>query len=241
MKVEVSRPLGVERYKKIVFLTGAGFSKASGLPTYRGEGGIWHTKSVEEVGTKEAIEADPVRVWRSYLDMHRSITQAEPNAAHRAIVDLQRRVPKECWVCVMTQNVDGLHKVAGTESVIEMHGSLRRLRCTRCDVKPWKPDGPLGHEPPHCPSCGAWARFDIVLFNEPVDSMLGLKALAFLGDCELYVAVGTSGLVAPASQFIEMAQEAGARTVCVNPEPQDTRFDEYYLGNAEEVLPILLG
>jgi NAD-dependent deacetylase len=234
-------PLGVDRYKKIVFLTGAGISKASGLPTYRGEGGIWRTKDVEQVGTKEAIETDPVKVWRSYIDMHRTVLKAKPNAAHLAIADLQQRVPKECWVCVLTQNVDGLHEAAGTESVVEAHGSLRRLRCTVCDVKPWNITTPLDEDPLPCPKCGAHTRFDIVLFNEAVDPMLGLKALAFLGDCELYISVGTSSLVAPASQFIELAQEAGARTVCVNPEPKDPRFDEYYVGNAEDFLPILLG
>ena len=234
-------PLGVSAYKKIVFLTGAGLSKASGLPTYRGEGGIWGSKQVELVGTKEAIEADPVRVWRSYVDMHRAISKVKPNAAHRAIADLQRRVSEDCWVCVLTQNVDGLHQAAGSETVIEVHGSLRRLRCTQFDVKPWPAPEQLGDDPPPCPECGAHSRFDVVLFNEPVDSMLGLKALALLGDCDLYIVVGTSGLVAPASQFIELAEEAGARTVCVNTEVQDGRFDEYYLGKAEEVLPVLLG
>ena len=239
--METAAPLGVSAYKKIVFLTGAGLSKASGLPTYRGEGGIWSSKQVELVGTKEAIEADPVRVWRSYLDMHRAIVNVKPNAAHLAIAELQREVSEECWVCVLTQNVDGLHQLAGSETVIEVHGSLRRLRCTQCDIKPWTTPDQLEDDPPPCPQCGAHSRFDVVLFNEPVDSMLGLKALALLGDCDLYIVVGTSGLVAPASQFIELAEEAGARTVCVNTEPQDGRFDENYLGRAEEVLPVLLG
>jgi len=88
---------------------------------------------------------------------------------------------------------------------------------------------------------GAPSRFDVVLFGEPVDSMLGLKALALLGYCDLYISVGTSDLVAPASQMIELAQEAGARTVCVNPDPQGGGYDEYYIGKAEELLPELLG
>ena len=194
-------PLGVERYKKIVFLTGAGISKGSGLPTYRGDGGIWKTKDVEKVGTKEAMESDPVRVWRSYLELREKVMKAKPNPAHLAISQLQRRVSEECWVCVMTQNVDGLHEVPQTDSVIEMHGSLRRLRCTRCDLTPWNFTDTPKTEPPACPNCGAHCRFDIVLFNEPVDPLLGLKALAFLGDCDLYITVGTSGLVAPASQL----------------------------------------
>lgn len=233
-------PLGVERYKKIVFLTGAGISKASGLPTYRGEGGVWEEKKVEEVGTKEAIERDPVGVWRAYLEMHREVTKAQPNAAHLAIAELQERLGDDCWVCVMTQNVDGLHLQAGTTSVVEAHGSLRRLRCTRCKAKPWEIDFELTEEPPRCRECGAMARFDIVLFNEPVDPTLGLKALAFLGDCELYIVVGTSGLVAPASQLIELAEEAGARTVLIDTEPKDGRFDEIYAGRAEVLLPHLL-
>lgn len=233
-------PLRVDKYKKIVFLTGAGISKASGLPTFRGEGGIWTKERVEEVGTKEAIEADPVKVWQTYLRRHRQFAAAEPNAAHVAIAELHEKVSKECWVCVITQNVDGLHQAAGSETVLEVHGSLRKLRCTRCKIKPWEIDGELGPEPPPCPDCGAPARFDIVLFNEPVSPLLGLQALALLGDCDLYISVGTSGLVAPASQFIELAQEAGARTVCVNTEPNDGRFDEYFLGPAEDVLPRIL-
>lgn len=233
-------PLGVENYKKIVFLTGAGISKASGLATYRGEGGIWMSEQVEEVGTAEAIKADPLKVWRRYLEFHRKAVEAEPNAAHRAIASLQKRLSEDCWVCVLTQNVDGLHLAAGTESVVEAHGSLRRLRCTECDAKPWEIREELTSEPPPCNQCGAPARFDVVLFNEPVDPMLGLKALAFLGDCELYIAVGTSGLVAPASQFIVLADEAGARTVCINTEPIGDQYQELYQGKAEEVLPVLL-
>ncbi|HIB64484.1 MAG TPA: NAD-dependent deacylase [Phycisphaerales bacterium] len=234
------QPLGTERYKKIVFLTGAGISKASGLPTYRGKGGVWTTENVEDIGTKEAMEKDSLKIWRAYVPRHRKVLEAKPNAAHQAIADLQKRLGEKAWVCVLTQNVDGLHQAAGTESVIEAHGSLRRLRCTECSIKPWEITEDLTDEPPPCPDCGAPARFDIVLFNEPVDPMLGLQALAFLGDCDLYITVGTSGLVAPASQLIDIADEAGARTVFVNTEPEDGRYQEYYVGKAEELLPHLL-
>lgn len=233
-------PLEVERYKKIVFITGAGISKASGLPTYRGAAGVWEKVNVEEVATKAAIETDPVKVWKHFVKMHRRVLAAKPNAAHYAISELQQRVSEDCWVCVLTQNVDGLHSEAGTESLIEAHGSLRRLRCTKCDIKPWKIEVELGDSPPNCPNCGQFARFDIVLFDEPVDPMLGLKALAFIGDCELYLAVGTSGLVAPVSQMFDIAEEAGARTICVDTDPKDPRYDELYTGKAEELLPLLL-
>lgn len=232
--------LGVERYKKIAFLTGAGISAASGLATYRGEGGIWHTHNVEETGTKAAIEADPVKVWKAFHPMHLKVMNAQPNPAHHAITRLQQSMPPEAWVCVITQNVDGLHGEAGTTSILEAHGSLRRLRCTHCAAPAWPVDGHLPEEPPPCPHCGQHSRFDIVLFDESLDPMFALKALAFVGDCELFMAVGTSSLVAPASQLVEIAHEVDARTVLVDKNPMDERFVEHFAGGAEVLLPQLL-
>ena len=238
-RVKPLEPLGVERYKKIVILTGAGISKASGLPTYRGEGGVWNSERVEDVATKEAIERNPSAVWRAFAKMRKRLDGAQPNEAHLAITKVQKRLP-ETWTCVLTQNVDGLHHLAGNESVLEAHGSLHRIRCTRCDREPWKLTEAIPEDPPACPQCGAPSRFDVVLFNEPLEPTFGLKVLAFMGDCELFVAVGTSALVAPANQLIDLAEEAGARTVFVNPDIVDERFQEYYPFRAEKALPILL-
>lgn len=234
-------PIDFSNCKKIVFLTGAGISKASGLQTFRGDGGIWDELDINEVGTAEAMRQDPLKVWRTYVTRLGDVAQAKPNAAHHAIADLERRLGDECWVCVLTQNVDGLHQQAGSSSVLEAHGSLRRLRCTKCDAKPWPLEGRPTEQPPACPACGAQARFDIVLFGEMLDPMFGLKALAFIGDADYFFSVGTSDLVAPASQLIEIAEEAGARTVCINPEPTRNRYDEFIPGKAEEILPVLLG
>ena len=240
--------LNLENYKCIVFLTGAGISKASGLPTYRGEGGVWNSQNVLEYATKEAIERDPVKVWQAFREMYHQSVAAEPNAAHRAIAGLQDRLGEKTWVCVLTQNVDGLHKLADTSSLLEGHGSLRRLRCSECARDPWPTEtvhheqaGILPDTPPPCPDCGGRSRFDVVLFGEELPPNLPLQIMAFMGGCDLFIAVGTSGLVAPASQLVDMANDVGARTICVNTQAGDERFDETILGKAEELLPFLLG
>lgn len=228
------------RYSKVVFLTGAGISVASGLRPYRGDGGVWESEDVERVGTRAAMERDPALVWKTFVHLATAAKSALPNAAHLAITDFQKRAGEENWVCVLTQNVDGLHKKAGTKSVLEMHGSLAKMRCTGCELKPVVLEQ-VPQEAPSCGECGALMRYDVVLFDEPLKSKTGMGMWVAMEDCELFIAVGTSGLVSPAADLVDQANELGARTILVNLEHDDPRFQERYMGRAEELLPQLLG
>ena len=236
--------IDVASYRKIVIVTGAGISAASGLPTYRGAGGLWDEVDVASHATAAAMEADPGRVWRFFAEIRTQIAVARPNAGHLAIAHVEQRLRDDQNLTVLTQNVDGLHTLAGSTRVVELHGSLRRSRCTRCDfVRPEE----LASAPascPQCPTCAAPMRPDVVLFEEPLPVEAEWQAKMALRDSDLFLAVGTSGSVSPASNFVRSAEYFGARTIYVNLEPMaphNPAFKEVFLGRAEELLPRLLG
>lgn len=239
-------PLDLPPRARIVFLTGAGVSVASGIRPYRGPGGLWSEVDVEAYVTAAAIARDPRGCFRMHRSFAALAARAEPNASHRAIAELARARPAG-HVTVITQNVDGLHQKAGAPRVIEIHGSLARLRCpdAACDGRASAPD-PLGgaDAPPPCPRCGALMRYDIVLFDEYLDPADERAAKEALRECDVFLAVGTSGVVFPAASYVREADYAGARTIFVNleaPSPPNPYFDEVMLGRAEEILPVLLG
>jgi NAD-dependent deacetylase len=230
-------PIEIDQYRKIVFLTGAGISAASGLRTYRGPDGLWSDAEIEKLSFASTFAREPEKVCRFLLDMRRTALRAEPNEAHRAITRLQERAG--CYV--ITQNVDSLHTRAGTKDVIELHGSLARTRCGSCDRAPFED---RSTEIAQCDRCGKHLRPDVVLFEEmiPVDAERASKRAIM--DCDLFIAVGTSGTVSPASNFVRSAAYEKARTILVNLEPMTPRnpaFHEEVLGRAEEILPRLLG
>lgn len=236
--------LELAAYKQIVVMTGAGISVASGLPTYRGEGGLWDKVDVGTHATAAAIEADPERVWRFFAEVRSQIATAQSNAGHIAIAKAEGRLSPDQKLIVLTQNVDGLHSLAGSTHVVELHGTLRRSRCTVCDYSRAEDLASAPTACPQCPNCAAPMRPDVVLFEEPfpVDSEWSSKKA--LRDCDLFIAVGTSGTVSPASNFVRAAEYVGARTIYVNLEPMkpnNPAFREVILGRAEEVLPVLFG
>jgi len=235
-------PLDLARFKQIVVMTGAGISVASGLPTYRGAGGVWGTVDVGSHATAAAIAEDPGKVWAFFSEIRHQIATAQPNAGHRAIAQAETRLRPDQSLTVLTQNVDGLHTLAGSTRVVELHGTLRESRCTRCDFARPEDLAASPRECPTCPSCGAPMRPAVVLFDEalPVDAEWSSKKS--LRDCDLFLAVGTSGTVSPASNFVRAAAYAGARTIFVNLEPMTPRnpaFQEVILGPAEDILPTL--
>jgi NAD-dependent deacetylase len=237
-------PLELARYRQIVIMTGAGISVASGLPTYRGRGGLWDTVDVESHATAAAMEAEPSKVWAFFGHVRRQIAAAAPNAGHNAIARAEAMLRADQTLTVLTQNVDGLHSLAGSRRVVELHGSLRRTRCTRCDYARAEDLATSPRDCPSCPTCGAPLRPDVVLFDEALSVDAEWAAKKVLRDCDLFLAVGTSGTVSPASNFVRAAQYAGARTVFVNLEPMSPNnpaFGEVVLGRAEELLPELLG
>ena len=247
MAVRQMEPLDVARYRKIVVLTGAGISVASGIRPFRGPGGLWD-EHPELAGKSNAaaLARDAGEVWRVFGASRSEVDRARPNAAHLAIAALERRLSGRAEVTVVTQNIDGLHLRAGSQVVIELHGRLCRTRCTdpQCRLEPFVDVAHRDDAVPTCPCCRAPLRPDIVLFDEPIPANVEWATKKALRDCDLFIAVGTSGTVSPASNFVRSADYEGARTILVNLEPMTPRnpyFHEEILGPAEDVLPALLG
>ena len=237
--------LDVRNHRNVVVLTGAGISVASGLPTYRGLGGVWDAHKVEEYGHVRALQAQPARAWQLIGSMRGPVARARPNAAHRALAEFEARLGRQQHYLLITQNVDGLHQRAGSRKVVELHGNISKTKCTNadCSLQPFEDDEEHSSQLPRCPACGSVLRPDIVLFGESLPPFASGQAERALRDCDLFLAVGTSGQVSPAADYVHSARYAGARTVYVNLEPlspPNPAFQESVLGRAEEVLPELL-
>ena len=233
---------GLPREARIVVLTGAGISVESGLPSFRGAGGLWEGWRLEDVATPEAFAREPGIVQRFYDLRRRQLLDGaiRPNVAHIALAELERRWPGE--VLVVTQNIDDLHERAGSRRLIHMHGELLKARCTACEaVCPWREDLGLEHA---CRSCGGanTLRPHVVWFGE---MPLGLDAIyEALAACDLFLSIGTSGQVYPAAGFVQEIRRHGrARSVELNLEPSEVSalFDERRHGPASEVVPRYVG
>lgn len=227
---------------RIVVLTGAGISAESGLATFRATDGLWNEHRVEDVASPEGFDRDPDLVHRFYDQRRRDAATAQPNPAHLALADLERRLaPREdrAGVVIVTQNVDDLHERAGSREVIHMHGELGSALCTRCGRRHrWQ--GNLLQRPP-CPACGRRAlRPDIVWFGEAIYEADRIERA--VAGCEALVVVGTSGTVWPAAGLAALARAWGARTTLVNlePYPDHDDFDDVRLGLAGDVVPDLV-
>ena len=170
---ELAKRLSPARRPRISVMTGAGVSAASGVPTFRGSGGLWRNFRAEDLATPEAFDRDPLLVWEWYAWRRELVGKARPNRAHEVLAAWSRRYP---GFHLVTQNVDGLHESAGTESVTRFHGSLWSIACrARCAGSPaegWEHRGPLEALPPRCPRCGGLARPGVVWFGEPIPALL---------------------------------------------------------------------
>ncbi len=225
----------IDSSARITVVTGAGVSAASGVPTFRGDGGLWRSFRAEELATPAAFRRNPRLVWEWY-DWRRGIIAAcEPNAAHRAIAAWSARQ----GFTLVTQNVDGLHERAGTHNVLRYHGSIWHLRCwDECGHPQWENRrAPLTELPPHCPACGALARPGVVWFGESIDRTVAAAASAATA-CDLFISIGTSSVVYPAAALLEQARRHGAGTVEINPEatPSTSNVDLVIPMRAEEAL-----
>lgn len=218
---------------RVVVLTGAGISAESGLPTFRDADGLWEGHDPMTVATPEAYDADPDLVQRFYDERRAALARVEPNAAHRALARLEEHLGDDLHL--VTQNVDDLHERGGSQRVHHLHGRLRAAWCTACgDRHEWT--GTLADRPP-CPTCGSRAlRPDVVWFGEvPHDTEAVERALL---DCDLFVAIGTSGLVYPAAAFVHYAIGCGADTLELNLEvPVVSDFSRSRRGPATELVP----
>ncbi len=219
-------------------LTGAGVSAASGVPTFRGPGGLWRKFRPEDLATPEAFARDPVLVWQWYEWRRGVISACRPNRAHEVLADWSRRFP---LFTLITQNVDGLHEEAGTEQVVRLHGSIWHMRCAvpcAAGREEWRDDRvPLDPLPPRCPHCGGLARPAVVWFGEPLDPHVLASASASCA-VDLFFAVGTSAVVYPAAGLLHEARRRHAFTVEINPDTTEATdvVDVALTGPAEAVL-----
>jgi NAD-dependent deacetylase len=241
-----SVPSGLERAramlreaKRIAVLTGAGISAESGIPTFRGAGGLWKHFRAEDLATPEAFRRDPRLCWEWY-DWRRSIIAGvKPNAGHYALVELERRGGA---FTLITQNVDGLHTAAGSKSILEVHGSIWKLRCTEC-AKEWSDRSVPLALPPRCAECGGLARPGVVWFGENLDPAIWAAAERAVSGCDVLLVVGTSALVYPAAGLAPLARSRDSKIIEVNlePTPVSEFVDIAFTGPAGEILPQLVG
>jgi NAD-dependent deacetylase len=241
-RIESKRP-GVQELvarlrsaRSVFVLTGSGISAESGLPTFRGVGGLWRTHRVEELASPEGFARDPVLVWTWYNERKAAHQRARPNPGHYALARLEERIP-DFTLC--TQNVDSLHLRAGSRKVLELHGNLREARCTKCGVRrPLDGSGlPIG-EIEH--ACGGRMRPDIVWFGEPLPAQTWQRAEDAASRAEVIIVVGTSAVVYPAAA---LATRYNDRAYVAEVNPEETAIsrgvDEALRGSAADVLPAI--
>ncbi len=216
-------------------LTGAGVSAESGVPTFRGADGLWRNHRPEELAHVDAFRRDPALVWEFYRWRRDRVRRCVPNAAHHALAAYGRARP---GLVLVTQNVDGFHRAAGSPNVIELHGRLMIDRCLDCDFE--RDEDPHESGIPRCSACGAFLRPGVVWFGEPVTRIGDAFHAAAWAD--LVLVVGTSGVVEPAASIARVASRRGAAVIEVNVEPSalSSIADVTVLGRAAEVLPALL-
>jgi NAD-dependent deacetylase len=224
-------------HSSIAVLTGSGISAESGVPTFRGQDGLWRTYRAEELATPHAFANNPDLVWEWYDWRRGLIAGCEPNAAHRTLAEMER----ECEDFVLvTQNVDGLHQRAGSERIVELHGNIWQVRCTSEGSVSPNEEVPLSQVPPRC-SCGALLRPHVVWFGESLDHSSLEEAYRAAEGCDLMLVIGTSAVVHPAASLPTVAKQSGAYLIEVNLErtPLSPHADEVILGPAAEELPRL--
>jgi len=218
---------------KVAVLTGAGVSAESGIPTFRSNGGFWHQHRFEDLATPQGFARDPKFVWTWYEERRRAIAIARPNAGHYALAEMEKRVAS---FTLITQNVDGLHDLAGSRNVIKLHGDIWNVRCLKCGQE--KVDrSELADLPPHC-ACGGMLRPGVVWFGEQLPPGSIERAEAAVRAADLLIVAGTSAQVYPAAGVIPMARAA----VEINPEETEFSTEVAYSlrGTSAEILPQLL-
>ncbi len=224
--------------RSVCCLTGAGVSAESGVPTFRGQGGFWQGRRAEEVATPQAFQRDPEGVWEFYNYRRKKLLDCKPNAGHAAIVDLEAIF--DDWTLI-TQNVDGLHRQAGSQNIVELHGNIWTTRCTACCQE-------IGHfgdklsRRPTCGDCGGLLRPGVVWFGEMLPPDALAAAQHAVDRCQAMLVVGTSSAVEPAASMAGWARTHGAMVVEINLErtPLSEEADECLLGKAGELLPRLV-
>jgi NAD-dependent deacetylase len=224
----------------LVVMTGAGVSAESGVPTFRdAQTGLWAKYEPTELATPQAFSRDPKLVWEWYVWRKGKVEGVLPNAGHHALVELQKLASK---LTLITQNVDGLHQQAGSDSVIELHGSIMRAKCFEQNhiADEWPDDSQ--QQPPICKSCGSLMRPDVVWFNESLPAKSLQSAAEASRNCDVFFSIGTSSVVHPAAALAVSAAESGATLVEINPNttPLTHQADYVLQGASGVILPAIV-
>lgn len=225
--------------QKVTALTGAGISKESGIPTFReAQTGLWAKYDPQQLATPQAFQRDPQLVWEWYQWRRGLVAQAEPNPGHRALSQLAGLVPE---FTLITQNVDGLHRVAGSPDVIELHGDITRTKCSECS-RPSETSFETGEDLPRCPACGGMLRPAVVWFGESLPGDVLEAAFQAARQAEIFLSIGTSALVEPAASLPVIALQAGAVLVEINPDitPISQLAHHTLSGPSGQILPELI-
>lgn len=229
----------LRRAQRVAVLTGAGISAESGIPTFReAQTGLWARYNPEELATPEAFQRNPKLVWEWYAWRQQRVQQSEPNPGHYALVEMEQRIAE---FTLITQNVDGLHRRAGSHQILELHGNLFRAKCLNEDrpVESWPDSEEI---PPRCPRCGGLLRPDVVWFGEMLPAA-ALRAAEYAATtAEVFFSIGTSSLVYPAAELPFTALNAGATVVEINPQPTPLSAHVSFSlnGAAGQILPALV-
>lgn len=231
--------LALQNANKMAALTGAGISAESGVPTFRdAQTGLWAQYEPQELATPQAFRQNPQLVWEWYSWRRDLISSAEPNPGHIALVTLENMVPS---FTLITQNVDGLHRDAGSKSMVELHGNILRTKCFQEDVivESWEENGSV---PPRCPRCGAMLRPDVVWFGENLPQQALRTAQEAAKSCDVFLSVGTSILVEPAASLPFLALRSNVTLIEVNPQETPLSHQAHYVIRAPSgrALPALV-
>lgn len=237
-KIEVVREK-LRQSESVVVLTGAGISAESGVPTFRGEGGLWRNYRATDLATPEAFQRDPGLVWEFYNWRRELLAPLRPNAAHLALVKIEAQSPR---FLLITQNIDDLHRLAGSRNILELHGNIWKVRCTECQRVSENRTVPLT-SPPCCASCGGMLRPHVVWFGEPIEQKVLDQAVEALAKCQVMLIIGTSAVVQPAASMGLHARKRGAFVVEINLEatPYTGVYDLSILGKSGDIVPAICG
>lgn len=223
---------------RVATLTGAGISAECGIPTFRGEGGLWKNYRPEELATPTAFSQNPKLVWEWYDWRRGIIGSKDPNPGHKVLARWEKVFSS---FSMITQNIDGLHQKSGSIDVLELHGNIWKLRCTEEGTITDNHDVPLKEIPPLCEACGALLRPHVVWFGESLSPTVLHKAFLISSSCEVMFVIGTSAVVQPAASLPLQAANAGAKIVEINPDPTPlaSYADFSFRGKSGGVLPII--
>jgi len=228
----------LQQARSVAVLTGAGVSAESGVPTFRDANGLWNQYRVQDLATPSAFARDPKVVWEWYNWRRGVLAEVKPNAGHYALAELEKRLPA---FTLITQNVDGLHELAGSRNVLALHGSVWSVRCIACRRESMDKRIPMPEIPPRC-ECGGLLRPGVVWFGEALPTKIWKAAEAAARAADLFLVIGTSAVVYPAAGLAQLAKSSGAHMVEINiaETPLSGEIDQFLQGPSGELLPQLI-